>query len=66
MSDGQKVSADLVREIADDEMARLRERLGDEAWSKSRFTEAREVFEEVALSPSFQPFLTLVALKHID
>jgi malate synthase len=66
MSDGQKVSADLVREIADDEMAKLRERLGDQAWSKSRFKEARQVFEEVALSPTFQLFLTLVAQKHID
>jgi malate synthase len=66
MADGQKVSADLVREIADDEMAKLRERLGNEAWSKSRFTEARQVFEEVALSATFEPFLTLVALKHID
>jgi malate synthase len=66
MADGQKVSADLVREIADDEMAKLHERLGNEAWSKSRFTEARQVFEEVALSATFEPFLTLVALKHID
>jgi malate synthase len=66
MADGQKVSADLVREIADDEMTKLRERLGSEAWSKSRFTEARQVFEEVALSATFEPFLTLVALKHID
>jgi malate synthase len=55
-----------VRELADDEMAKLRERLGDQAWSKSRFKEARQVFEEVALSKNFEPFLTLVALKHID
>src|ERR1700737_1794683 len=66
MNDGQKVSADLVREIADDEMAKLRERLGSEAWSKSRFTEARRVFGHVALSPAFDALFTLVALKHID
>jgi malate synthase len=66
MADGQKVGADLVRELADDEMAKLRERLGSEAWSKSRFIEARQVFEEVALSASFEPFLTLKALNHID
>jgi malate synthase len=66
MSDGQVVTEDLVREVADDEMAQLRERLGTDAWSKSRFPEARQVFEEVALSSTFQPFLTLVALKHID
>ena len=55
-----------MREIADDEMATLRERYGEEVWAKSRFNEARKAFEEVALSKNFHPFLTLVALKHID
>ena len=66
LSEGPSVDADVVREIADDEMTRLRERLGEEGWAKSRFEEARKVFEEVALSRDFQPFLTLVALKHLD
>src|SRR2546426_6656478 len=66
LDDGAIVTADLVREIADDEMSKLRERFGEEGWKKSRFTEARTVFEEVALSKDFQPFLTLVALKHIN
>jgi malate synthase len=51
------VTADLVRELADEEMSKLK---------GGRFEEARKVFEEVALSKEFQPFLTLVALKHID
>src|SRR5690242_2836078 len=66
LSDGQAVSAELVRELADDEMSRLRERLGDELWEKGRFVEARKVFEQVALAKDFPQFLTLVALKHID
>jgi malate synthase len=66
LSEGPSVDADLVREIADDEMTRLRERLGEDGWTKSRFEEARKVFEEVALSRDFHPFLTLVALKHLD
>src|SRR2546430_10744782 len=66
LEEGPTVNADLVREIADDEMSKLRERLGDEAWKKSRFTEARKAFEQVALAPEFEPFLTLVALKYID
>ena len=66
LDDGSTVTADLVRELADDEMSKLRERVGEEGWKKSRFTEARQVFEEVALSKDFQPFLTLVAQKHIN
>ena len=60
------MDAYLVREIVDDEMSKLRERLGEELWSKGRFADARAVFEEVALGKSFPSFLTLVALKHID
>src|SRR2546426_7563196 len=66
LDDGAIVTADLVREIADDEMSKLRERVGEQGWMTSRFTEARKVFDEVALSKDFQPFLTLVALKHIN
>jgi malate synthase len=66
LSDGPPVTEDLVREIADDELAKLRERLGEELWAKGRFAEARGVFEAVALSESFPAFLTLVAQRDID
>jgi malate synthase len=66
LSDESSVTPDLVREIADDEMAKIRERLGDELWAKGRFKAARGVFEEVALSRDFPAFLTLAALKLID
>jgi len=65
LSDGSIVSEDLVREIADDEMAKIRERLGEDGWAKSRFSDAREVFEEVALASSFPAFLTLVAQRQL-
>src|SRR5487761_1070681 len=66
LTDGSPVSADLVREITDGELAKVRQRLGEESWAKGRFVEARQVFEEVALSESFPAFLTLVAQRHID
>jgi malate synthase len=66
MSDGQAVTPDLVREIADDELAKIRERLGDELWSKGRFAQARKAFEEVALAQEFPAFLTLVAQRSLD
>jgi len=64
--EGATVTADLVREIASDEMASLHARYGDQVWEKGRFEEAREVFEEVALAESFPDFLTLVAQRYID
>ncbi len=66
LSDGSVVTADLVREVAEDEMAKIRERLGQDGLAKSRFDDARSVFEEVALASSFPAFLTLVAQRHLD
>jgi malate synthase len=66
LSEGPSVSADFVREIADDELGQIRERLGEDGWAKSRFAEARAVFEEVALGQSFPAFLTLVAQRQLD
>src|SRR5207302_709354 len=45
MSEGPTVTSDLVRELADDEMTKLREHYGGEVWAKGRFAEARKVFE---------------------
>ncbi len=56
-NEGPTVDGDLVREIVDDEMSRLK---------GGRFEDARKIFEEVALSKDFHPFLTLVALPEID
>jgi malate synthase len=66
LSEGGPVTADLVREIADDELAKVREQLGAEVWRKGRFEEARKVFVEVAISESFPAFLTLAAQRYID
>jgi malate synthase len=66
LAEGQSVSEDLVREIADGEMTEIRQRLGEEGWKKSRFADARAVFEEVALAKSFPAFLTLSAQRKLE
>jgi malate synthase len=66
LADGPSVSEDLVRDIADGEMSEIRQRLGEDGWKKSRFGDARKVFEEVALAKSFPAFLTLSAQRHLE
>jgi malate synthase len=58
LAEGARVTAELVRKIADEEMAKLP--------ADGRFAEARGLFEEVALSDQFVEFLTLPAYGHID
>jgi malate synthase len=66
MSNGQRIGADLVRELIDEELATIDEGLSGDARAGRRFDEARTLFEEVALSDQFIEFLTLPAYGHVD
>ena len=59
LAEGPTVGADLVRRMLDDE-ERL---LLVEGWDASRVSDARRVFEAVALSEDLPPFLTLPAYE---
>jgi malate synthase len=61
-----KVSREHVREVLDEEMAKIRAEVGDEVWEKGRPEETRAIFERVALSDDFPDFLTLPAYDYID
>ena len=63
---GDTVTADLVRRIADEELADIRAELGEEAYADSHFQLARELFERVALADDFTDFLTLPAYEAIS
>jgi malate synthase len=45
---------------------RVREAVDEEAFEGGRFTDARELFERVALADEFTEFLTLPAYDYID
>src|SRR3954471_12383760 len=63
---GDKVTADLVRRVADEEVEKIRAELGADAFDGGRFKEARDIFEEVALADDFADFLTLPAYERLD
>jgi len=61
-----KFSKDQVRQILDEEMAKIREDVGEETWQKGRPDETREIFERVSLGEDFPDFLTLPAYDYLD
>jgi malate synthase len=65
-SSGERVDADLVRRILDEELAKLREAVGEQAFEARRFKEARDIFEQVALADAFVEFLTLPAYPLLE
>ncbi len=66
LEDGRKVTRDLVREILDEETAKIRKSVGEEIWCAGRPAETREIFEKVSLSNRLTEFLTLVAYEYLD
>jgi malate synthase len=66
LEDGRTVTADLVREVLDQETAKIREQVGEETWGAGRPRETREIFERVALSDELIEFLILIAYKYLD
>jgi malate synthase len=66
LEEGPTVTADLVRELEDEELQKIRGAYGEQTFTRMRFDEARSVFEEVALSEEFVEFLTLSAYELLD
>jgi malate synthase len=65
LADGQKVTPELVEQVIDEELDRIREAIGDEAFEKGRFADARDLYREMALSDDFAEFLTLPAYERM-
>jgi malate synthase len=65
LDDGEKVGKSMVRGLEEDELREARGAMDDKAFSHSRFNDARDVFDKVALTDDFIEFLTLPAYELI-
>jgi malate synthase len=66
LDDGRTVTAELVRQILDEETAKVREQVGEATWQRGCPAETREIFDRVALSAELIEFLTLLAYEYLD
>jgi malate synthase len=66
MNTGQRITRELVLKLIQEELDTIGRNLSGDARSANRFDEARQLFEQVALSDRFIEFLTLPAYDHID
>jgi len=66
LAEGPKVTAQLVRDVEREELAKIKSAVGDDFFAKGRYDEARGIFDEVALSSEFKEFLTIPAYERID
>jgi malate synthase len=66
IEDGGTVDRALVETIQEEEVQKIAETIGDEAFNSGRFKEAQAIFERVALEDDFEEFLTIPAYEYID
>jgi malate synthase len=66
LDDGRTVTPELVRQVLDEETAKIRESVGEDVWQRGRPAETREIFDRVALAPELIEFLTIPAYSYLD
>jgi len=68
LDDGRKVNPELVRDLEESELERIRAEIGDDDWFRreGRPALSRGLFEQVALAEDFPEFLTLPAYERLE
>lgn len=66
LQDGRVVERALVQAIIPQELAKIRQDMGDTAYARYRFDDATTLFEQVALADDFVEFLTLPAYAMLE
>ncbi|MDY0324055.1 MAG: malate synthase A [Candidatus Carbobacillus sp.] len=65
LDDGRKVTAELVRSWTDEELAKIREMVGEERFERGKYEAAKTLFLDLALREDFVEFLTLPAYERL-
>jgi len=66
LDDGRKINEALYRQLLDEELQKIRQYVGPEAYQQGRFPEAANLFDELVRAESFTEFLTLPAYELVD
>jgi malate synthase len=65
LSNGEKVTEELVNRVIDEELAKIREAVGEDAFASGRWDDATALYREMALSEEMSDFLTLPAYERM-
>ena len=65
LDDGRKVTRELFQALAPQELAKVRQLLGEQQYAAGKYEEAAKMFDELTLDERFVDFLTLPAYEYI-
>jgi malate synthase len=66
LADGRKVTSELYRQLLGEEVARIKEMAGPDAFAAGKYGQAIELFDSLVSAPAFNEFLTLGAYKILE
>lgn len=66
LADGRKVTPSLTRSLFQQQMTKLREKLGSERFAQGNYEAARRLIEDIVLKDQFTEFMTLVGYECLD
>jgi malate synthase len=64
--DGRKVTLTLIREIMQEELQKIREKVGEKRYASGNYEKAARLFDEIISNEELEEFLTLRAYEHLD
>jgi malate synthase len=66
LDDGRRVTKELFRQLLAEELPKVKDYLGAEAWAAGKYAEGAELFEKITADDTYVEFLTLPAYERID
>lgn len=66
LADGRRITVPLFEQLLEEEIQKLRAKLGDAEMEKRRFALARGIFSRISTQPEFTEFLTLPAYDALN
>ncbi len=66
LQDGRKVTIELFHQLMGEEREKLRNAIGEEQWTRRRWTTAAHILDEVITDDQFVAFLTLPAYRYLN
>ena len=66
LSDGRKVTVELFRQLAAEELEKIKRALGEQQYASRKFDKAAELLDKIITDEQFVEFLTLPAYKYLD
>jgi malate synthase len=66
LSDGRKVTIELFRELAQDELEKIRSAVGEKQFAARKFQTAYDILDKIVTDEQFVEFLTLPAYQYLE